>query len=380
MRHINLLLAFVIAMPAMAQKKTEEIFSAKLNAKREITVTLPQYYKQDKNKKYPLLVLLDGDYLVDPFTGVLSYTSYWDELPETIVVGINQNYGKQREEDVRFNDATGLPEGSGDNFFQFISDELLPYLEKNYRISPYRIIAGHDMTATFSNLFLYKETSPFNGYISFSPDLATEMETRIPEMLEASKKPVFFYLATSEGDVDKLKKKIKILDTNIKAVKNPNLKYVYEEFGAGSHYSLVPYGIPGALYSVFSGYRPISSIEYKEKIVTLPSGYVDYLKNKYANIEKDLGVDMKIRIIDIKAIEAAIMKNTMYEELKDLADLAKKNYPKKIIGEYYEALYYEMTGNLKKAKKIYMGSFSLEPIGDYDKDFMIAKAEKLNVQ
>jgi predicted nucleotidyltransferase len=61
---------------------------------------------------------------------------------------------------------------------------------------------------------------------------------------------------------------------------------------------------------------------------------------------------MPIRLTDIKAIEAAIMKNNAYEELKELAKMVKQSYPKKIIGEYYEGLYYEMTGDYQKAKNI----------------------------
>jgi len=57
--------------------------------------------------------------------------------------------------------------------------------------------------------------------------------------------------------------------------------------------------------------------------------------------------------------------------------MVKDSYPKKIIGEYYEALYYEMKGDFGKARKIYLNSYSLDPIGEYNKDFMISHAEKL---
>jgi len=378
MRYITLLLLFLTASPLFAQKKTEEVFSDKLNAKRSITVTLPPFYEQNKDKKYPLILVLDGEYLTGPFEGTLAYTTYWDELPEAIIVGVAQNYGNQREDDSRVSEETGLPETTGDKFFQFIGEELVPYLEKNYRISPYKVIAGHDVTATTAIFSLYREKSPFTGFIAFSPVMAPEMETRLPEMLATSTKPVFFYLCTAEGDSPKLRKAIKALDEKIKVINNPNVKYLFEDFLTGSHYSLVPYGAPGALYNIFASYRPISPIEYRDKIETLKSGYVDYLKNKYDIIEKDLGVKMVIRLADFKAIEAAIRKNGMYDELRDLAALAKKNYPKKTIGEYYEGMYYEMTGDLKRAKKSYMNGYGLSPIGEYTKDFMIQKGESIN--
>jgi predicted alpha/beta superfamily hydrolase len=377
MKHKSLLLLLVTALPLFAQKKAEEIFSEKLNAKRSFTVTVPPYYSQDKNKEYPLILVLDGDYMAAPFEGIFNYTGYWDELPEAIIVGVNQNYANQREEDCRVGD-TGLPEGNGDKFFMFLNDELLPYLTKNYRISPFKAIAGHDATAYMASLFLYRDNSPFTGYINFSPDLQADMENRLPDILAKVTRPVFFYMCTTEGDAPKLRKKIKAMNEKMKALpKNNNLKYVFEEFQSGSHYSVVPYGIPGALYSIFDSYRPISPTEYKDKIETLPSGYVSYLEKKYKTIEKDLGVKMVIRLSDFKAIEAAILKNAGYSELKELSSLAKKNYPKKTIGEYYEGLYYEKMGDNKRANKAYMNGYSLDPIGEYTKDFMIAKGESV---
>ena len=56
-------------------------------------------------------------------------------------------------------------------------------------------------------------------------------------------------------------------------------------------------------------------------------------------MEKDLGLDIKPRLSDFKAIEAAILKNKAYEELQPLADYANKKYPKAILGTYHQALY-----------------------------------------
>ncbi|PHK32191.1 hypothetical protein VF13_38900 [Nostoc linckia z16] len=74
------------------------------------------------------------------------------------------------------------------------------------------------------------------------------------------------------------------------------------------------------------------------------------------------------------------MKNGMFEELKELAKIAKKNYPKTIIGEYYEGLYYEKTGNTQKAIKIYLNGYTFSSIADYTKEFMVEKAQALKTE
>ncbi|KOS07275.1 histidine kinase [Flavobacterium akiainvivens] len=379
MKNKLLLIALLLATSLLAQVKHEEVASRKLGGPRSISVALPEFYNQDKNKKYPLIILLDGEYMLYPFEGALRYANYWDDLPEAIIVAVDEEGPEQRDKDTEVSELDNMPTGAGLQFFEFIKDELLPHLQKNYRVSPFKIIAGHDVTAGFINFFLYQNDPVFNGFVCFSPELSPEMDEILPQRIASLNKPVFYYLATAGGDVEKLQKSTKKLDESIKAVQNPNFRYFFENLGDASHYSLVTYGVPGALYSIFSAYQPISNIEYKDNIVTMPSGYVAYLKTKYDIIEKDLGVKMKVRLNDFRAIEAAILKNAMYDEFKDLADVARKNYPKTTIGEYYEGMYYEMTGELRKAKKTYLNSYSYEGIGDWTKDFMISKAESLNV-
>jgi len=380
MKNKTLLFLLLFTTSLFAQKKTtEDIQSQKLNAVRQITIVTPASYDApaNKNKKYPLLVLLDGDYLVDPFAGTLSYTEYWNDLPEVIIVGINQNKNNERKTDCRIDKETGLPDEFGEKFFDFMVTELLPQIEKKYRVSPFKMIAGHDLTAGYLNFFLYKENPIFSAYIALSPELPKEMETDLATRLGEIKTPVYYYLATADGDVPKMQKKVKTLDENIKKLSNPTLKYYFDDIKGASHYSLVTYAIPDALYHIFAVYQPITSTEYQEKIVTLKSGYVDYLNKKYDVIQKDLGVKIPVRLNDFRAIEAAILKNGAYEELKTLSDVASKNYPKTTFAEYYNGLYYEKTGDNKKAINAYMKAYSLSEVGEYSKDMMLEKADNL---
>ena len=266
MKQVFLLLLFSTFV--FAQKTTQSFDSSKLGESREITIGLPASYEKNPTKKYPILILLDGDYLFDPFSGALNYGAYWDDLPEIIIVGISQNKKDERTDDSNYDLSNGLPTEKGAQFFEFIGGELLPYLEKKYRTAPFRIIAGHDTTAGYLNFFLYKEAPLFNAYISLSPELAPGMESRIPEKLSSLKQPVFYYQSTADGDVKKLREPIKMLDNNMKLVTNPLVNYKFDNFKDASHYSLVLYSIPNALYYFFDSYKPISSIEYTEKIAT----------------------------------------------------------------------------------------------------------------
>jgi hypothetical protein len=97
----------------------------------------------------------------------------------------------------------------------------------------------------------------------------------------------------------------------MKMITNSDIDYKYDEFHNASHYSLVLYSIPSALYQIFDSYKPISSSEFTDKIATLESGYVDYLIKKYDLISDKLGLTIPIRLNDFKAIEAAIKKTML---------------------------------------------------------------------
>jgi predicted alpha/beta superfamily hydrolase len=375
MKHTLLLLLFSVTV--FSQKTMETFVSTKLGESREITIGLPATYEQNPTKKYPILILLDGDYLFDPFFGALNYGAYWEDLPETIIIGISQNINEERIDDSNYDDFNGVPAEKGARFFEFIGGELLPYIEKKYRVAPFRIIAGHDTTAGYLNFFLYKDAPLFNAYISLSPELAPEMENRIPEKLTNLKQPIFYYQSSGEGDLKDAKEAIKTLDANIKMATNPLINYKYDHFMGASHYSSVLYSIPNALYQFFDCYKPISMAEYLEKIAVLQNGYVKYLTDKYEGIEKTLGFKVPIRTTDFKAIEAAILKNKAYPELEKLSDIAKKAYPKSMLADYELGLMFEKMGDSKKAAKSYQKAAQLDEIGDLTKDFMFEKFDEM---
>ena len=377
MKKIILFLFFICSNAIFSQKVTDTISSKRLNEEREITIGLPPSYDKHPNQKYPVLVLLDGDFLFDAFQGALSYSNYWDDLPEIIIVGISQNKNNERETDCAVDQENGLPTEKGEAFFEFIGLELLPYIEKKYRTAPFKMIAGLDTTAGFLNCYLYKDVPLFDAYISMSPELPKGMEEQLPDRLAAIQKPIFYYHSSGDGDMKKMRNRILALDEVAKKINKPSLNYRFDDFKGASHYSLVLNSIPSALYQIFSVYQPISTTEFNEKIAVLTSGYVDYLIQKYDVIEKSFALKLPIRLNDFKAIEAAILKNKAYPEFEKLAQLAKKNYPKSMLADYEMGQMYEKKGETAKAVKSYMMAYQREEIGDFTKDMMIERADEL---
>ena len=376
MKNLLYFTLFFICIPfANAQTKYEEFPSVRLEQKRQIKIQLPRNYEKNIEKTYPLFIVLDGDYMFEAVAGNVDYYSYWEDMPEAIVVGVNQ--ADTRIDDCLYSDQNFLPVETGANFFEFLGLELIPYLNEAYRTANFRAIVGHGETANFLNYYLFKDDPLFHAYIAISPDLAPEMETRITERLLQFESQKFYYLATSTNDLRAVKKGVDILNTNLSSIENPKLQYGFDNFEGPSHYSVVAHAIPKALESIFYVFQPISKNEYKEKILTYEGSPVDYLTEKYDMINNLFGLNKKILINDFKAISSAIDKNEIPEYYQELGKLARRDYPDTLLGNYYIARYYEEMGEPKKAYKTYKSAYILDEIAGITKDFMLEMADQL---
>lgn len=370
----KVLLFFVCVLTVNAvssQVIYESIESSKLGGSRDIKIQLPRGYDPESDVLYPLIIVLDGDYMFEPVSGNVDYHSYWGDMPKSIVVGVNQS--ETRNLDFSYSEETYFPSDEGSRFFEFIGMELIPYINSKYLTSEFRIIVGHDLSANFLNYYLFKDVPLFRGYISLSPDLSPKMQDRLAERLITLKEETFYYLATGENDVTRLQESISKMNTALAGIDNPKLHYRFDNFEDADHYSMVGLGIPKAINEIFGLFKPINRKEYDEKMLTFEGSPYEYLIKKYEDIEFFYGFEKKVVENDIRAVSAAARKKGDLDAMKDLSRLARKEYPKSMISAYYTGLYYEMDGNTKKALQNYQSGLLLTESQFITKDMLLEK-------
>lgn len=370
-RFYTLIIALFIVFNFQAQAIYKTINSKKLGAERELKIQLPRNYNPDEKRTYPIILVLDGDYLFEPVAGNIDYQSYWEDIPDCIVVGINQ--ADTRAEDLLYDDENFFPTASGAQFYEFITFEVLPFIEKNYKASNFRIIFGHDLSANFINYYLFKDQPVFRAYVAFSPEFAPEMPHRLQQRLSILTQETFYYLATAEADIKALRASTIQTDSIIKSIENKKIFYKFDDFEDANHYALVGRGIPNALNEIFGLFKPINAKEYKEKVLTYEGSPFDYLIKKYEDIKYFYGFEKKLIENDIRAIAAACNKKDDLDALENLAKLVKKEFPDSMLGAYYKGMYYEKIGKLKKALLQYKSGLLLQPSQYVDKEIMLEK-------
>ena len=112
---ISLLLSFHLTF---SQTLYESIESEELGTTRELKIKLPRDYNVNESQSYPLIIVFDGDYLFDVVVGNVDYSSYWEDMPDAIVVGINQT--ESRADDCTLSVEDHLPYKTGAKFYDFI--------------------------------------------------------------------------------------------------------------------------------------------------------------------------------------------------------------------------------------------------------------------
>lgn len=163
----------VVTIP---HSELRQLTSSATGRNYDIYIRLPDNYARDQAEKYPVLYLLDGQWdfkMLDSIYGGLLYDGF---IPEMIIAGItysgdDADYGALRAmdytpvRDVYFGGAGDAPK-----FHAFIKDQLIPFIETNYRVDPSRrFLMGSSFGGTFTLYAMFTDPTLFNGYVASSP-------------------------------------------------------------------------------------------------------------------------------------------------------------------------------------------------------------------
>ena len=152
------------------------------NQEYMLYLQLPAGYHDAKNaqKRYPVVYVLDAYWDFPVIAGAKSGLVFDGIVPEFIVVGIGYSKdGKVEEGEIvntlRQIDYTPVQDKNDRNtgdaaaFLGFIKQQVLPFVESNYRTENYRVLSGTSWGGLFSLYTMFEEPGLFQGHISITP-------------------------------------------------------------------------------------------------------------------------------------------------------------------------------------------------------------------
>jgi predicted alpha/beta superfamily hydrolase len=142
----------------------------------DIYIKVPGDYGSSKDKKYPVLYVMDGQWdfkLLDSVYGGLFYDKF---VPAMIIVavtysGASPDYGSLRAMDYTPTSVSQVPgSGGAPKFLTFLKSELVPFIETNYRAdASNRVLLGSSYGGLFTLYAMFAEPGLFSGFIAASP-------------------------------------------------------------------------------------------------------------------------------------------------------------------------------------------------------------------
>lgn len=153
-----------------------QLQSGTLKESRSLLISKPAGY-DDTTDRYPVLYLLDGETHFRFTAAIVDFPALNERIPKMLVVGIASGDIRKRTRDLTPPSTAEMDNrftpgnGGADAFLSFLSDELIPYVDRSYRTRPYRLLAGHSFGGLFGIYALITRPKLFNGYIAADPSL-----------------------------------------------------------------------------------------------------------------------------------------------------------------------------------------------------------------
>jgi len=289
-----------------------------LNEKRDIFIYCPPGYDQD-NEKYPVLYLLDAEYQFHYATGVVAFLSEIGHIPKMIVVGIT-NTDRDRDLTPEPGEAQKKrfpTSGGADKFLKFLHHELISYIEGNYRVQPFKILAGWSLGGLFSIHAMVSQPEVFDAYIAMSPSLYWNDQIEVSKAEKLFGKLTSFnksLLMTMGNERDEMVESSKRFSEVLGKYALADFSWKYEPMFDETHSSTKLKSIYKGLEFLFSDLRLVKKMN--------DAGFNDYHKR----LVRKYGYDIKLSQDFLHSAYHYFWGNRKFEDAVDIIDYFANNH------------------------------------------------------
>lgn len=228
----------MISEPSPLFRSEAHLITSQHNGRNyRITINVPLGYNSSPGDDWPfhnppnlwpVVYVLDGNWYADMVTGIIRPMAWCGSTTDAIVVGIGypetddlvesfrtsfvrrnhdltpiRDQAEEQSMAAQFN--CPVPSGDAAGFHKFLTDELIPFIEREYRADPARrILAGHSYGGLFAIYSLFQTPEQFDTLIIGSPTLSYGSRHMFQReeayAKEHTQLPANVYLYAAEGE------------------------------------------------------------------------------------------------------------------------------------------------------------------------------------
>jgi uncharacterized protein len=253
--------------PGVPEIRHHLLASKNVDEEYSILVSLPDGYATSQST-YPVLYVLDAEKTFGLARDVVDWLSWAREMPRMIVVGIS--YGETTRDwwQKRSRDLAPWPDrgklwgewplaGGSDAFRRFLSLELFPLIEREYRASSDRALVGISLGGLFGAYDLFLPDRLFGRYLLVSAAYAWDRDavfrTEAEWSAQSTSLPVAVYSALGTEDEEAVKEPWHRFNAQLTGRGYAELRFQSEVFQGETHISVFPIALTHGLKWLFAG-------------------------------------------------------------------------------------------------------------------------------
>lgn len=338
-----------------------------LDESRAISIYLPADYKYSK-AKYPVLYLLDGGAHLAHASAAADFLADRGRIPGIIVVAV---HNIDRSRDFSPVHVDNIPSSGGaEKFLGFLADELVPYLDENYKTAGFNMLLGHSFGGTFIGYTLLARPKLFDAYLAVSPYLMYAdnlVVNKAAEKLKPFKQTKYFYMTV--GNEERYFETLEEYASIMKEKAGESVKFKYVKMLEEDHGTTPYFTLFSGLKFIFKGYQLPQEMLQAD---------LEAIDNHFVEMSKRYGIKVETPELVINALGYRYLQEEDYDNAIAVFTENVERYPKS--ANVYDSLgeAFENQGDLEKAVKNYEKAVELgEKNGDANLSVYKTNLERL---
>lgn len=234
-----------------------------------IQVRLPSSYAANLEKKYPVIIKVDGQWDFPLASSVYNCIYFDGQMPEAIVIGVDWENVTGNVHAIRARDLLPAPmsqfEGSGNakKFISVLADEIIPALNQRLRLNGEEFLLGGSWGATFTTFALLERPDVFEGAIAIAGDYKTASTVFDQQLKSLANSNALrgkrLYIGVGAGDM--VAAEVTAYARKLKAANLRGIKFKFEKLEGYGHSGMNVPGYSGGYKHIFD--RPQVAVAYK---------------------------------------------------------------------------------------------------------------------
>ncbi len=177
-----------------------------------IFASLPQSYDTNGDSTYPIVYVLDGDSLFPIIAPTHLFLNIDYDLPEAVIVGIaygsfDPSINRRGYDFTVPSPEANASQGGAPTFHSFLVDELIPLVERRYRVDPSRrVLFGQSRGGGMVLYSAFTDPDAFWGRIASNPTFDPGRELFFSTPMKAGRDDLGLVVTSGSNDIQALRK------------------------------------------------------------------------------------------------------------------------------------------------------------------------------